>query len=400
MVMSVVRGIRLPTQWLLVLLMMIGIYLFFNILLPRLSLGFAATYLVQPLTWLALSYFILRCLPRQKNLGKMSLRQPLIKIAAGIALFQIYLYLVAGFFEVFGKSPNSFTAKGIAINLFFVAAGLIGMEVSRAWLINRRVRKEATCLPLFITLIYTVFGLSLNQVTRWGTSIEDVTKFIGNTLLPLFSENLMASFLALWGGVVPALVYRGILQGYNWFCPLLPDLNWAMKALVGTVPPIIGLVVVQQVCHAKLYPGKFKRDSGKGLMNWVVVCVAAVVIMWFSVGVFPVRPTVIISGSMRPVMEIGDMVIVGRVNETVLKKGDIIQFRQKEGTMPTVHRIESITKQNDKNLYITKGDNNRIKDSEPVLPEQVVGKVICIVPKAGWPTIVIKQLMAKITGAS
>lgn len=395
-VMSIVRGFRLPAQWLLVLFIMIGIYLFFNVLLPRLSLGFAATYLVQPLTWLALSFFILRCLPRQKNLAKMSLRRQLIKIAAGIALFQIYLYLVAGFFEVFGKSPNSFTVKGIAINLIFVASGLIGMELSRAWLINRMVKKEAAFIPLLITLLYTVFDLSLNQVTRWGTSIEEVTKFLGNTLLPLFSENLMASFLAMWGGVVPALLYRGILQGYNWFCPFLPDLNWAMKALVGTVPPVIGLVIVQQVCHAKLYPGKFKRDSSKGMLNWVVVCVAAVVVMWFSVGVFPIRPTVIISGSMRPLIQIGDMVIVGRVNETVLKKGDIIQFRQKEGAMPTVHRIDAIEKQNDKTLYITKGDNNRIRDSEPVLPEQVVGKVICVVPKAGWPTIVIKQLLAKI----
>lgn len=378
---------------------MIGIYLFFNILLPRLSLGSLGTYIIQPLTWLALSYLILRRLPRQNSLGKMSLRRHLIKIAAGIAVFQIYLCLVAGFFEKFGKSPNSFSVQGIIINLVFVATALIGMELSRAWLLNRLVRKEATFIPVFIALVYTAFCLPLNQVAIWGSSIEEVTKFLGSTLLPLFAENLLTSFLAMWGGVLPAIVYRGILQAYNWFCPILPDLNWAMKALVGTVAPVVGLAIVHQVALARLYPGKFKRESGKGLMGWIFACVAAVVMMWFSMGVFPIRPTVIISGSMRPTMEIGDMAIVGKVNETVLHKGDIIQFRQKEGTIPTVHRINDIQKQENKTIYITKGDNNRILDPDPVLPQQVVGKVIFIVPKAGWATIAIKQLLAGKTGA-
>ncbi len=384
---------KLPKDWLLVLGLVIVVYLIINLVLPRFSNGFFTTYIIQPVIWLLLAYFIRR-LPKYRGIGKSSVRGLLIKLAAGTAVFQVYLALVAGFFEKFGWNPNSFTPKGIIINLIFVAAGLIGMEYSRAWLINRLAKKPVILVPAVVALVYTVFCLPLNSISRFGGTLEDITKFTGSTLFPQFVENLFASFLALWGGALPALAYRGVLQGFNWFCPVLPDLNWAMKALVGTAVPVVGLVIVQQVCLAKSFPGKYRRESGKGLTGAVIVSAVMVVLIWFSIGVFPVRPTVIISGSMRPVMEVGDVAIVGRANTKVLKVGDIIQFRQEEKSIPTVHRIIESYEENNKLIYITKGDANRISDSDPVYSEQVVGKVIFVVPKAGWATIAVKKLFA------
>lgn len=167
-------------------------------------------------------FFILR-LPKYKSVGKLRLRGLLIKLAAGIAFFQIYLAFVAGFFEKFGHSPNSFTTKGIIINLIFVTANLMGMEFSRAWLINRLLKKPTTFLPFFIALLYTFFSMPLNQIPGLSNSLEGATRFLGSNFLPLFMENLLASFLALWGGVVPALVYRGycrLLTGFAQFCQI------------------------------------------------------------------------------------------------------------------------------------------------------------------------------------
>jgi signal peptidase len=385
--------IRLPVDWLFVFGLTASVYTAANFVLPRVFENFFATYVFQPLFLILLAVLIAR-LPGQRAAGKLSGRPLLVKIALAAALLQIYLAVVAGFFEKFGHSPYSLTPRGVVTNLVYVGAGLAGAEFSRAWLINRLCRKPAVFLPFLITLLYTVFSLPFSQFAVLRKTVEEAVQFFGSTLLPLFAENLLASVFAMWGGALPALVYRGVLQAFYWFSPVLPDLNWAMKALVGTVVPVVGVVVVQQVFLARAHPGRFRRQAGGGLVWWVAGSVAAVIMIWFSLGVFPVRPTVIASGSMRPVMEVGDVAIVGKVNPARLQQGDIIQYRSKEARIPTVHRIVDSYTVDNRPVFVAKGDANNIPDGEPVFSEQVMGKVIFVIPGAGWATIAIRQLLA------
>ena len=276
-----------------------------------------------------------------------------------------------------------------------MATSLAGIELSRAWLINRRARKPSTLLPVFIALLFTYFSLPPGQIPKISSSLEVVTEFLGSTFLPTFMENLLASFLALWGGALPALTYRGIIQAFNWFCPVLPDLNWLMKAFTGIIVPVVGLVIIQEISLAKSHLARYRRQTGKGLTGWLITSIGMVIMLWFFLGVFPVHPTVIFTGSMRPVIEVGDVVIVARVNPKLLKVGDVVQFRLKEKTIPTVHRIIDTRREGNKLLYITKGDANNYPDTEPVHPEQVTGKQVFIIPKAGWASIAVKQLLSK-----
>ncbi len=52
--------------------------------------------------------------------------------------------------------------------------------------------------------------------------------------------------------------------------------------------------------------------------------------------------------------------------------GDVIVFRQQEGKGWAVHRVIAVKQDG----YITRGDNNLCADPAPILPEQVVGKVV------------------------
>ncbi|MCL6642120.1 MAG: hypothetical protein K6T71_02195 [Candidatus Bipolaricaulota bacterium] len=260
--------IRLPLDWLFVFGLTVSVYTAANFVLPRVFENFFATYVFQPLFLILLAVLIAR-LPGQRAAGKLSGRPLLVKIALAAALFQIYLAVVAGFFEKFGHSPYSLTPRGVVTNLVYVGAGLAGAEFSRAWLINRLCRKPAVFLPFLIALLYTVFSLPFSQFAVLRKTVEEAVQFFGSTFLPLFAENLLASVFAMWGGALPALAYRGVLQAFYWFSPVLPDLNWAMKALVGTVVPVVGVVVVQQVFLARAHPGRFRKQAGGGLVWWV-----------------------------------------------------------------------------------------------------------------------------------
>ena len=362
----------LPRDWLRLFSLLVLIYILSNFVYPHLFDNFSAVF----------------------GCGKMRFRNTLVYLAFGIAAFQIYLKVVAGLLDQFGKNPSSLTFLGITINIIFVGASLVGMELSRAWLINRVVRRPSNLLPFFMALFFTLLELQFSQIWIVNGTMEEIVKFFGSTFLPLFMENILASYLAMWEGPLPALAYRGLMDAFTWFSPVLPNLNWAMNALTGTVVPLIGLAIINEYVAYKLDPIRFKRRSGEGLVGWIGLCIGGILVLWFALGVFPVMPTVIFSGSMTPGIQVGDVVIIARINTSLLKDGDIAAYRNPDMDVPTVHRIVDIERDDGQAEYIFKGDANQLPDEKPVQPQQIVGKAVLVVPKIGWFTIFLKNLFS------
>lgn len=77
----------------------------------------------------------------------------------------------------------------------------------------------------------------------------------------------------------------------------------------------------------------------------------------------------VISGSMEPTINIGDIIIVDTKIKK-FKKDDIISFYDKDGSFIT-HRIVSINGKK----FITKGDNNNTED-EAIDISKVIGKFV------------------------
>lgn len=90
--------------------------------------------------------------------------------------------------------------------------------------------------------------------------------------------------------------------------------------------------------------------------------------------------SILFLGSMQPVFNENDIVIVKKCKIEELHENDIITFKQEEKIIS--HRIIEIR---EKGIYTTKGDNNEIKDSEQIHFEQVYGKVLFKIPKIGKP---------------
>ncbi len=376
-------------NWWLVFGLLAVIYCLINLILPDIPINsFARTYVIQPILWGLLAWAIL-ALPRYRSAGGLRLKATIIRLALAVGGFQAVLYVIGGLFSSFGKSPYSFTPTGIVTNVVLVGSMLVGMEFSRAWLINRLGRKRTVLAIAFAAVLYTLLSIPLARITGLKAEIASVT-YINSTILPLLAENLLASFLALLGGPVAAIAYRGTLQAFWWFCPILPNLPWAFKGLIGVAVPIVGLMVANTLRISRPGHRRARRASEGSLAGWIVTTIVAVGIIWFAVGLFPVQPVVVISGSMRPALDVGDVVIVVKVPVEDIEPGDIIQFREAEG-IATVHRVVEVQEVEGNTVFVTKGDDNSAPDPEPVLSDNVVGKVIFNVPKVGWAAIAIKQ---------
>jgi signal peptidase len=366
-----------------------GIYLAINLGLSKVIGGFVGNYLIIPFLWIIIGVVVI-FLPRYRTAAKLKDKSSIIQLALMVGFFQMVLLIIGGLFAGFGKSPYSFTPIGISTNLLFVAAMLFGMELSRAWLVNHLGRKHVFLALAFVAIIYTLLSVPLTQLTGIRPEVGSID-FINSTLLPSLAENLLATFLALLAGPIPALLYRGILQAFWWFSPVLPDLPWMFKGLIGTALPIVGLVLINSLYSPQTGPKKGKRAQSGSVTGWIITTVAAVAIIWFAVGLFPIRPALVGSGSMEPKMYPGDVVIIAKVPADSIETGDVIQFRVPE-EVTVMHRVIEIQEtEAGSKVFITKGDANDKPDSEPVIPENVVGKAVMTVPKVGWASIIVKQ---------
>lgn len=110
-------------------------------------------------------------------------------------------------------------------------------------------------------------------------------------------------------------------------------------------------------------------------------CVLAVALcLCVMIFFFHIKPVVVVSGSMEPEIPVGSLVFIDQRDQSV-DPGDVIAYRIGD-TMDTiiVHRVVD---QNNDGMYITKGDSNDTADPAFVTKQQIVGKEIFCVPKAG-----------------
>lgn len=115
-------------------------------------------------------------------------------------------------------------------------------------------------------------------------------------------------------------------------------------------------------------------------------------------------PLIVLSGSMTPMMLSGDMIIEKSVDSSELKVGDVIAFHPpgkntvatkdstivtKENTLVT-HRIISLEEGKERRFQ-TKGDANNAQDDFKVPASNIKGKVIFVIPFAGYLPDAVKK---------
>ena len=123
------------------------------------------------------------------------------------------------------------------------------------------------------------------------------------------------------------------------------------------------------------------------LATGLVVLVLGVVVVVPKLG--GATPYTVLTGSMRPTMPPGTLVVVKPVKPEQIRVGDVITFQIKSGD-PAVatHRVVGVgVTMGGDYLLKTKGDANNAADPTTVRPEQIRGKRWYSVPYLAWPTL-------------
>ncbi|GAB2604517.1 hypothetical protein Aab01nite_78210 [Paractinoplanes abujensis] len=120
------------------------------------------------------------------------------------------------------------------------------------------------------------------------------------------------------------------------------------------------------------------------LVGMLLVAVAPIVIGW--------RSTVVVSGSMEPVIKPGDVVAarpVAAADRTGIRPGTVVLVEDPaEPGRLLMHRL---VRYDEQGRLILKGDANQAADSTPVPPERLRGVARMRVPKVGLPYLWVQQ---------
>lgn len=354
--------------------------------------SFRYTYVLKPVIWTGMAIFI-RNMPHIRPESKLKYRGVINLWAFNFSFIYILITIFAGIVYGFGKSPYNHSLRGIIINIIFVGTALVGMEFIRDYLVNNLAKKENYLVFIGVALLTTIINYPISKYMQLN-SLQNSVIFLSEFFVPELSHNIFASYLVFLGGPATSIIYLGFIQAFNWLSPILPNLKWIVTALIGILCPIFFMLFFQTVYLSTAGLIKRRQDENKGTLSWMLVSVISIIIIWFAVGVFPIYPSVIATGSMEPLIYPGDIILVNKITKAEkikdLEVDDIIQF--KVGSFLVSHRIMEVADDDEYGLlFTTKGDNNSASDGEPIKPQDIRGKIEYVIPKLGWPSLLIRS---------
>jgi len=342
-------------------------------------------YLILLFGVLVLSYFLLKFDRRKERLSK----DVVLIVSIAVLLYWLVIYIV-GYFSGFLINSYQRTFWGISKNLFFGFGLIIITELIRHMLLRRRTTKMKL-------IILSVIALSMVEIaTKFSIGQLDsntqILKLFFSVVVPIFSKNVLLTYITLKTGFVGSTIYRTLMELPLYVVPIIPNLGYYIENLIITILPLIILLIIYKIYYSsddkiassRMYSKLNKLSSI--FYAFIIVVLLTIVILVSGIGRYIVYT--IGSASMEKTINVGDVVVIDKKDKEFVEN-DIIAFYHNDVIL--VHRIISIYEDDFGIYYQTKGDNNDDADSWLVKEADVVGQYRMRIRWVGWPTVKLNE---------
>lgn len=340
-------------------------------------------YIINPLFWLLLAGFLYLTLG--KSIENKKMKKSIIQYTIVAILTYILIYMISGIVVTFGKNPYDTTVFGIITNIWMFGVAIVSKEYIRYKLIDNVYEKDKTTISILISIVYVTIDIDISRFIGNSVATYSCIRYIVQNILPEITTNVVFSYTARYGNWIPGALYKLCTNIYYWISPIIPNTPWVMTAIVDTTIPVILFLYIRYEKN-KLDIFRTKENIiNSDPRNVIPLVIAIILAIWFAIGIFPIKPVAIASGSMEKELYVGDIAIIKKCNANDVNVGDIIEYQMDGYTV--IHRIIEKKQKNGEFLFITKGDNNQMADSENVKEKQLIGKVIFKIKYLGYPAI-------------
>lgn len=349
-------------------------YLYLPKLIASYTGGISAYYISYSLVIVALAVPLLAT--NRKNMGKLA--SPLRGVLTAIVIYSLIVILAWMTGTIGGRATVG--ASGIAmIAIYSIATGLFLATTISVMVIHIRD----------IYIASAVGGIILAGITGLIAVIADSGPL---TVTAIAATNYGLGYILILEarrrGVSSSTLMYGFLMGMIMMGPVTIGGRLLVGGLVIALGSIMGWYLTQLLLDppsrdALTIPRP--KSYGKILALVAILGVMAEGLLYLNQeNVVFWKPYAIVTGSMEPAIERGDIVLLERVDSNQLKVGDVITYAK--GRLPITHRIYNISASG---VIWTKGDANNEVDPYKVHPSQVLGRVKYTIPNMGWALIVV-----------
>lgn len=310
-------------------------------------------------------------------------------------ILEVLLYLL-GFFIIyyllgiiigFARNTSYYSVYGFFRFIIPTIIYTIFREYLRYGLLSK-TKNNKICL-ITVVLVFIVLDLTNNSIGL-GTNLSKIAtfKFISMVVLPTILNNVINSYVCLKAGILPNVIYSLVLNLYSYVLPIIPNPNEYIKAIIDIVNPICWGMKIKSFFdrEADYYLTRdYKRQP---FLSYILTFGFSFIVIYFVSGYFRYYAIVIVSDSMNPVIDRGDMVIVDQKSDFEI--GDVIAYNRSGKIV--VHRIVDESINQGETIYYTKGDAKSYIDDYKIYEEFIIGTVKFKIPYIGYPTIWLNEL--------
>lgn len=377
-------------------------YIFISLILSLCLLGdnilirlFPKSYISQyisPLYFILISICIMFFLPGIHTLGKNKIKSQIIGICIASSVIYIAINFIIGLIlKNIALTPYDISPKGIFNNIWTYLPKIIASIMVRDYSVNTFYKKSKYPMFWIIVISFYLSALEFNYVKLTTIrSYEEIFILLVQNIIPIICLSFLMTTICLVGGDLPCIYYICINKVFLFVFPFLPSLPWIAESVINIVYPVMLSLFIweEYTLLSRLKPVARKEN----IFSFSAFLLISVAFLWFVIGVFPIYPSVILTGSMEPLIYPGDVVLIEKVSSKEdiynIKEMDIINFKKEDITI--THRVIEIKTDESGNLsFITKGDNNKSEDPWVVPPNDLNGIIRKTLPKVGIPILFI-----------
>lgn len=248
-----------------------------------------------------------------------------------------------------------------------------------------------------VLIVLSVISLTLLDIMLLNYFYVYTTfDFVFLLLLPSISKNIFISYLTYKVGYKPAIIFNFLLELPIVILPFYPTFGTYVDSVIKFLFPFIVMFSVRRSFLSNDYDKVVSRERNSRIfskLGYIISFLFLFTIVALTSGVFKYYAVTIATGSMRPNINVGDIVIIEKVKDNfdIVKEGEVLAYHH-EGKI-IVHRIIKILVVDNVKYIYTKGDNNSASDGYPIMAKDIVGIVKVKIPYVGYPAVELSKLI-------
>lgn len=301
-------------------------------------------------------------------------------------LFYVIVYYLLGFLVDFQKSPLDFSFIGIIKNLINYVLIRAMMESVKYFLIKENNTK---IFLVIVTILFIILNVDFKYLIRLMEVPRELFKYLSSNVLTSIIYGVVGTYVIKYSDVKTSLILQLTPLILMYVIPISPNLDWYLYSIFHIVY-LLGLYLYLKYEIAK--KDDLEKEAKSSLLSFVPFLLVFTILICFVLGIFNYVPIGVMSNSMKPVFERGDIIVYNKINNPKkIKVNDIVCYQLDK--IKVMHRVVKIEEVDGKRYFTFKGDNLITNDPLKVKEEQLIGKIMFSVPMLGYPSVWLYELL-------